>query len=166
MSDFKTNIETRLSDMGTTAEKATVKQLYNAVSEAAMKKLSPVWNEKSDRKTACYFSAEFLIGRMIYSNLMNLGLLDECKEYLSEKGLDLTVFEDIEDDALGNGGLGRLAACFLDSAATQGLPLTVTESATATDFSDSTSRTASRRKPPMTGWNAATRGACAVRTRL
>lgn len=60
---------------------------------------------------------------MIYSNLLNLGLLDECKEYLSEKGLDLTAFEDIEDDALGNGGLGRLAACFLDSAATQGFPL-------------------------------------------
>ena len=74
-------------------------------------------------KRAAYLSAEFLIGRMIYSNLLNLGLLEDTKELLATAGIDINVFEDIEDDALGNGGLGRLAACFIDSAATQNIPL-------------------------------------------
>ena len=60
---------------------------------------------------------------MIYNNLLNLGLLDQLAELFNENGIELSIFEDIEDAALGNGGLGRLAACFLDSAATQNIPL-------------------------------------------
>ena len=74
-------------------------------------------------RKAYYISAEYLIGRLVYSNLFNLGILDEMKELFAEHGVDLAVLEDIEDDALGNGGLGRLAACFLDSAASTDIPL-------------------------------------------
>ncbi|WP_312641221.1 glycogen/starch/alpha-glucan phosphorylase [Hydrogenoanaerobacterium sp.] len=97
--------------------------LYHAVSEAAMKQAKPTWNKPRTRKTACYFSAEFLIGRMIYANLLNLGVLPELQQLFLQSGLDPNMFEGVEDAALGNGGLGRLAACFLDSAATQEIPL-------------------------------------------
>lgn len=99
--------------------------LYNAVSDAAVRKIKDSWSENMDRpeKKVCYFSAEFLTGRMIYNNLYNLGLLDECEEFLKENGHTLSDFECIEDIALGNGGLGRLASCFLDSAATHEIPL-------------------------------------------
>lgn len=112
-------------DYGTTPENSTVKMLYNAVSKAALKRIRDKWQtpENSERKRACYFSAEFLTGRMIYSNLLNLGLLDECEEFLKKNGYSASLFEEIEDNALGNGGLGRLAACFLDSAATHDIPL-------------------------------------------
>ena len=79
--------------------------------------------EKPAERNAYYLSMEFLIGRSFYNNLMELGVLEETKEILKEKGIDINVFEEIEDAALGNGGLGRLAACFLDSAAGLGLPL-------------------------------------------
>lgn len=121
MNQFEQQIDAFLEyDYGVTARQATVPQLYNAVSKAAVKSLSasPV-----SEKKACYFSAEFLVGRLIYSNLLNLGLLDRCRAYLAQNGFNPGVFETIEDDALGNGGLGRLAACFLDSAATHGIPL-------------------------------------------
>ena len=75
------------------------------------------------QRKAYYFSAEYLIGRLVYSNLYNLGILDEMKQLFAARGVDLAVLEDIEDAALGNGGLGRLAACFLDSAATTDIPL-------------------------------------------
>lgn len=121
MNQFEQQIDSYLEyDYGTTARQATVQQLYNAVSKAAMKCLS--FTGQSG-KQACYFSAEFLLGRLIYSNLLNLGLLERCRAYLSQNGFDPGVFEEIEDDALGNGGLGRLAACFLDSAATHGIAL-------------------------------------------
>lgn len=104
-------------------QKATVKQWYTAVSKAAMARLcSDAQTETSGRRVA-YFSAEFLIGRMIESNLLNMGLLEEVEILLREHGHSTAIFEEIEDAALGNGGLGRLAACFLDSAATQGIPL-------------------------------------------
>lgn len=79
--------------------------------------------QATSKRKACYLSMEFLIGRSFYNNLMELGLLDATKEVLASKGIDINVFEEIEDAALGNGGLGRLAACFLDSAAGLGLPL-------------------------------------------
>jgi starch phosphorylase len=74
-------------------------------------------------RKAYYISAEYLIGRLVYSNLYNMGILDEMKKLFAERGVDLAVLEDIEDAALGNGGLGRLAACFLDSAASTNIPL-------------------------------------------
>ena len=103
--------------------KANTKQLYNAVSAAALDTCWDTWQRPVTGKTACYFSAEFLLGRLIHSNLLNLGLLDETEALLHDAGISPNVFEEVEDDALGNGGLGRLAACFLDSAATQGIPL-------------------------------------------
>ena len=75
------------------------------------------------QRKAYYFSAEYLIGRLVYSNLYNLGILDEMKQLFAAQGVDLAVLEEIEDAALGNGGLGRLAACFLDSAASCDIPL-------------------------------------------
>ncbi len=110
---------------GVTADKANNVMLYNAVSNAVMKKIKDKWNDNKEKneKKACYFSAEFLTGRMIYNNLLNLGVLKECEDFLNEYGHSLCAFEDIEDNALGNGGLGRLAACFLDSAATHEIPL-------------------------------------------
>lgn len=74
-------------------------------------------------RCAYYLSAEFLVGRAIYNNLFCTGLLDDVKNALKKSGADIDKMEEIEDAALGNGGLGRLAACFLDSAATLGLSL-------------------------------------------
>ncbi len=104
-------------------QKATVKQWYTAVSKAAMARLCNDVQIETNERRAAYFSAEFLIGRMIESNLLNMGLLEEVETLLRENGHSTAIFEEIEDAALGNGGLGRLAACFLDSAATQGFPL-------------------------------------------
>ena len=104
-------------------QNATTKELYNAVSKAAVAQAYRGADKFTGTKRAAYLSAEFLIGRMIYSNLLNLGLLEDTKEMLAQNGIDIGIFEDIEDDALGNGGLGRLAACFIDSAATQNIPL-------------------------------------------
>lgn len=124
MSQYTNDILSILAtETGKTAQTATTTELYNAVSKAGIQAARPVWSAQKPGKRACYFSAEFLIGRMVYSNLLNLGLLGETAEWLKQNGLDITIFEDIEDAALGNGGLGRLAACFLDSAATQGVAL-------------------------------------------
>ncbi|MDO4484470.1 MAG: glycogen/starch/alpha-glucan phosphorylase [Clostridia bacterium] len=117
-----------MTESHTTLEKAGAVQLHNAVSAAAMEALTPVWvdceQKRAGTRQAYYISAEYLMGRMVYNNLYCLGLLDEVKRLMAERGVDLAVLEDIEDDAFGNGGLGRLAACFLDSAVTHGVPLT------------------------------------------
>ena len=101
------------------------KELYNAVSKAVMENIYDDWNkEKTAPRRRCgYFSAEFLMGRAIFSNLMNLGILDEAGSALASVGEDLKQFEEVEDAALGNGGLGRLAACYLESAASMDIPL-------------------------------------------
>ncbi len=108
-------------------QEATPQELHEALGEAVMMAISDNWNHSKhtrmpDRK-AYYISAEYLIGRLVYSNLYNLGILDEMRKLFAERGVDLAILEDIEDAALGNGGLGRLAACFLDSAASCNLPL-------------------------------------------
>ncbi len=102
-----------------------VKDAYNALSQAVMSNLFDDWkNSRNAHEKRCgYFSAEFLIGRVIFSNLLNLDLLETAKEALASCGKDLYELEGVEDAALGNGGLGRLAACFLDSAATLNVPL-------------------------------------------
>ncbi len=79
--------------------------------------------EQKHEKQLIYFSMEFLMGRLLTNNLMNLGIYDICKDGLNELGIDIGELEDMEADAgLGNGGLGRLAACFLDSIASLGYP--------------------------------------------
>jgi len=79
--------------------------------------------ERTNAKKLYYLSLEFLIGRSLENNLFNLGIIDTCRDFLAENGIDLQILFDEEPDAaLGNGGLGRLAACFLDSLATLDLP--------------------------------------------
>ena len=106
---------------------ATPQELHEALGQAVMMAISDTWSKckktREHQRKAYYISAEYLVGRLVYSNLYNLGILDEMKQLFAERGVDLAVLEDIEDAALGNGGLGRLAACFLDSAASINVPL-------------------------------------------
>lgn len=108
-------------------EEATKQQIFQAVGYAVKDAIMDAWiatqkeYEESDPKIVYYMSMEFLMGRALGNNLINLTFYDEVKEALEEIGLDLNMIEDQEPDAaLGNGGLGRLAACFLDSLATLG----------------------------------------------
>ena len=108
-------------------EEANDQQIFQAVSYAIKDAVVDNWlktqqeYEKKDPKTVYYLSMEFLMGRALGNNIINLQAYDDVKEALEELGLDLNVIEDQEPDAaLGNGGLGRLAACFLDSLATLG----------------------------------------------
>ena len=107
---------------------ASPAQLHNALGAAAMEALAPVWTareaERAGKRQAFYLSMEYLMGRLVFNNLYCMGILEEVRSLLAEKGVDPASLEDIEDDAFGNGGLGRLAACFLDSAVTCGVPLT------------------------------------------
>ena len=120
--------ETQLkNDHDVSLQEASPQALHQALGEAVMMAVADRWSDakkarKNSRK-AFYISAEYLIGRLVYSNLFNLGILDEMKQLFRERGVDLAILEDIEDDALGNGGLGRLAACFLDSAVSCDIPL-------------------------------------------
>ena len=108
-------------------QEATPQELHEALGKAVMMAISDKWSQakrkRESKRKAYYISAEYLIGRLVYSNLFNLGILDEMKQIFASRGVDLAVLEDIEDAALGNGGLGRLAACFLDSAASINVPL-------------------------------------------
>lgn len=112
-----------------TIDEATPMQMFQAVSYAVKDIIIDEWiathkeYEKQDAKTVYYLSMEFLMGRALGNNIINIGAREEIKEALDEMGIDLNVLEDQEPDAaLGNGGLGRLAACFLDSLATLGYP--------------------------------------------
>ncbi|HCE61352.1 MAG TPA: glycogen phosphorylase, partial [Clostridiales bacterium] len=111
-----------------TLQETTPQRLHECLGEVIMMQINDSWVKTKKRQTAgrraFYFSAEYLVGRLVYSNLFNLGILSEVKKAFAEKGVDLACLEEIEDAALGNGGLGRLAACFLDSAATCDVPLT------------------------------------------
>ena len=108
-------------------KEASQQEIFQAVSLAVKDVVMDEWMatqqamEKDDPKTLYYMSMEFLMGRALGNNLINLGAYTEVKEALEEIGLNLSVIEDQEPDpALGNGGLGRLAACFMDSLATLG----------------------------------------------
>ncbi len=106
---------------------ADAHQLHNALGRAVMTLIAPTWMATAARRAegrqAAYLSAEYLTGRLVYNNLLCLGVLPETRALFAAKGVDLACMEDVEDDAFGNGGLGRLAACFLDSAATLDAPL-------------------------------------------
>ena len=119
--------EELLRSYGKTAKNASVHEMHSVVSKVAMSKISGNWNKSIEefkkKRHAYYLSAEFLVGRAIQNNLICIGMFDEVKEALEELSFDINEFEDIEDMALGNGGLGRLAACFLDSAASCDIPL-------------------------------------------
>ena len=114
---------------GKSLEESTLIEKYivlsNMVSSAAAKswKKSKVVTRDENKKQMYYFSLEFLMGRMLANNLMNLGVYNVVRDGLDDLGIDLNEVEDVESDAgLGNGGLGRLAACFLDSLASLGYP--------------------------------------------
>lgn len=102
-------------------------ELHDVISSSVMGYISDDWissrKKRIAERTAYYFSAEFLVGRMVYNNLVSKGVYDEIEKDLNEYGVSLKALEDVEDAALGNGGLGRLAACFLDSAATLNISL-------------------------------------------
>lgn len=127
-SGFSAEMERKLQlKSGCTPEKAAPQELHEALSECLMERIAPVWNESRQKyargRQVCYLSAEFLIGRAIYNNLFALGLTQKAKELFQKMGTDLNFMEEVEDAALGNGGLGRLAACYMDSAAALGLPV-------------------------------------------
>ena len=122
--DVRNNVKTLFRKE---VEEATPQQLFQSVSYAVKEAIIDDWlatqkqYEKDDPKTVYYMSMEFLLGRALGNNLINMTAYKEVKEALEEMGIDLNVIEDQEPDpALGNGGLGRLAACFLDSLATLG----------------------------------------------
>lgn len=126
--EFKKSVEDNIKTLfRKKLREADSRQIFQAVSYAVKDKIIDAWlatqkeYEKSDPKTVYYLSMEFLMGRALGNNLINLCCYDQVKEALEELGCDINVIEDQEPDAaLGNGGLGRLAACFLDSLATLG----------------------------------------------
>ena len=104
------------------------KEAYHVISRSVKRYIMPKWHETreyfKDKKQAYYLSAEYLMGRALGNNLINLEIEDEVGAALERAGMSLEKIEEAEINAgLGNGGLGRLAACFLDSAATLGYPL-------------------------------------------
>ena len=112
-----------------TLEEATPQQIFQAVSYAVKDQIVENWMEtqkqyeKKDVKTVYYLSMEFLMGRALGNNLINMQAFAQAKEALEELGVDINVVEDQEPDAaLGNGGLGRLAACFIESLSTLNYP--------------------------------------------
>ena len=127
---FKEEVKNNIKNLyRKTIEEATGRQIFQAVSLAVKETIIDYWlatqkaMDKEDPKTVYYMSMEFLMGRALGNNLINMTAYKEVKEALDEMGIDLNAVEDEEPDpALGNGGLGRLAACFLDSLATLGYP--------------------------------------------
>ncbi|HHU12683.1 MAG TPA: glycogen/starch/alpha-glucan phosphorylase [Clostridiaceae bacterium] len=117
------------AEYGKTLETVSEKELWAVLSKVTVQELGARWEATRDRysqvRQAHYFSAEFLVGRSLRNNLVNLGIYDEVRDLLAERDVDLAeLLEQETDPGLGNGGLGRLAACFLDSCATAEYPVT------------------------------------------
>ena len=129
--EFKEEFKTRLIETyGTTVELTHPTERYMALGEMTRDYASINWKDtkvavdEQQAKQVYYFSMEFLLGKSLKSNLKNLGIYDMVVEGLKDLGIDYEDLEDIESDAgLGNGGLGRLAACFMDSAASLKYPI-------------------------------------------
>ncbi len=127
---FKKDVENNIKSLyRITLKEATKQQIFKAVAYSVKDMIVDNWMktqsayEKEDPKTVYYLSMEFLMGRALGNNMINLQAYEPIKEALEEMGVDINIVEDQEPDAaLGNGGLGRLAACFLDSLATLGYP--------------------------------------------
>ncbi|MEG0215408.1 MAG: glycogen/starch/alpha-glucan phosphorylase, partial [Hungatella sp.] len=128
--EFKKSVEYNVKNLyRKTIDEANPNEAFQAVAYAIKDVIVDEWiathkeYEKEDSKTLYYLSMEFLMGRALGNNIINIMAQKEVREVLDELGFDLNVLEDQEPDAaLGNGGLGRLAACFLDSLATLGYP--------------------------------------------
>jgi starch phosphorylase len=121
-------LEWLVYSVGKDADHATLHDWYNSVALAVRDRVVDQWmsttrtHYQRDQKRVYYLSLEFLIGRLLTNSMANLGITDLCREALEEIGVDLSDIVEAEPDAaLGNGGLGRLAACFLDSMATLGI---------------------------------------------
>lgn len=107
--------------LNTDLKDSSIEEIYDALLKVTQKEMDEVVHVSGDRKLY-YISAEFLIGKLLTNNLMNLGIYDEVEKTLAEAGVKISDLEDYEaEPSLGNGGLGRLAACFLDSIATLGI---------------------------------------------
>ena len=120
--NFEDRVVEALASLGTTADDASGPELFCALLRATRDVELGMRPAAGERKLY-YFSAEFLVGRLLRANLINLGLVDEVEAFLAAHGTSLAEVEDCEPEpSLGNGGLGRLAACFLDSIASLGLP--------------------------------------------
>ncbi|MCI1955099.1 MAG: glycogen/starch/alpha-glucan phosphorylase [Oscillospiraceae bacterium] len=127
-SEFSSEMKRKLLlRSGGAPEAAAPQELHEALSECLMERVAPVWEESRKRyargRRVFYLSAEFLVGRAVYNNVLALGLTEKARELFKSLGADWNAMEEVEDAALGNGGLGRLAACYMDSAATLGLPV-------------------------------------------
>lgn len=117
------------ADAGKAADRGTLWDYWSALSHTIVELIADNWEETRDVYAAVrqehYFSAEFLVGRSMLNNLVNLGIYEQANEAAASFGINLTdLLEQEKDPGLGNGGLGRLAACFLDSCATMNLPVT------------------------------------------
>lgn len=128
-SQLKSSIERYLKvKYGKTLENSVKFELYNALSLTILENIVDDWNKTTklygEGKQAYYMSAEFLEGRALGNNLISIGMYDEAREVLEELNIKINDLEETEQDAgLGNGGLGRLAACFMDSASSMNIPL-------------------------------------------
>ena len=139
---FKSAFLEKLETMyGKSFKDSTTRDQYNTLGYMVREYMNSQWiatNESyrsGERKQMYYLSIEFLLGRLLGSNILNLGIRDVCEQGLSELGISLQQLEEVEADAgLGNGGLGRLAACFLDSLASLNLRVMAVEFVTNTAY--------------------------------
>lgn len=126
---FKEHMLSHLyAEFGKGFENASEYEFYQSLSRTVMEALTPNWEKTREiyreGRQVHYFSAEFLLGRSLENNLINLGILEPVREFVEEMGYDFySLVEEERDPGLGNGGLGRLAACFMDSSTTMNLPV-------------------------------------------